>query len=324
MRVCVVGAGAIGCYLGARLGAAGCEVSALARGPTLAALRQHGMRLACRETGQELAIPVQASACPHELGPQDVVVVAVKGTALHTVARDVVPLLGRGTIVIPAMNGVPWWFFTAFGGMHRGLQLTCLDPDGLIRDCIPFVAIVASVVYPNCERRAPGYAQHNFGKRIVLGAPAEACAGRAEEMVSLFTRAGFDAALSCDLYSDIWNKAVGNSVMNPVAALTGATCDCILEDPSLSAVCHAMMQEAIDIGSTIGCEHLLSADEQIGFARSMGRFTPSMLQDVQAGNVLEIEPLTGVMSEIGHAVGVDTRRIDALLGLARVFAKTKG
>jgi 2-dehydropantoate 2-reductase len=276
------------------------------------------------ETGQELAIPVKASACPQDLGTQDVIVIAVKGTALREVAHHIPPLLGRKTSVVPAMNGVPWWFFTAFGGVHRGLRLTRLDPDRIIPECIPFNAIVGCVVYPNCERRAPGYSQHNFGRRIALGAPTAASSQRAADMVSLFARAGFDAVASHDLYSDIWNKAVGNSVMNPVAAVTGATCDRILDDPDLSAFCQAVMQEAIDIGSTIGCENLLSAGEQLGFARSLGRFTPSMLQDAQAGNVLEIDPLTGVMSEIGRAVGVKTSRIDALLGLARVFAKTNG
>jgi 2-dehydropantoate 2-reductase len=324
VRVCIVGAGAIGCYLGVMLASAGCRVSALARGETLAALRQHGMRLSRAGFPDPITVGVAVADDPRALGPQDLVVVSVKGTSLREVAGAIPPLLHQRTLVLPAMNGVPWWFFSNFGPSCRGLVSSTLDRDGTISRRIPVASVLGAVVFPNCERRSPGYAQHNFGDRIILGAQAEGAQSSMTDVITWFARAGLNAVTSADIHSDIWNKAVGNCVMNPVSAVTGATCDEILDDPALRDFCQAAMQELVDLGKSVGCDRLLSADDQIHSVRRMGKFKTSMLQDVESGNQLEIDPLTGVMSEIGRALGKATPRIDSLLEVARAFGRAKG
>ncbi|MCW8200274.1 2-dehydropantoate 2-reductase [Verminephrobacter aporrectodeae subsp. tuberculatae] len=211
-----------------------------------------------------------------------------------------------------------------FPGPCQGLALYAVDPGGKISEKIPLDSIVGSVIFPNCEKREPGVSQHNFGNRIILGEPSRRLTNRVEKLVSLFSQAGLDAHLSQDIHSDIWNKAVGNMVMNPVSALTGATCDRILDDPDLRNFCLCVMRQAVDIGKKIGCDNLFSADEQMQLTRKMGKFKTSMLQDMEAGRRLEIDSLIGVVSEIGRAIHADTDRIDSLLGLVRVFGLARG
>jgi 2-dehydropantoate 2-reductase len=319
MRVCIVGAGAIGIHIGAMLGMASCEITVLARGETLDAIRRNGIGLV-RNSGQ-VSVPARASDDPAELGRQDIVIISIKGSAVAQVAQYLAPLLRPDTKVITAMNGVPWWFFSGFGGQYRGLHLRSVDPHGALSANVPFESIIGSVIFPNCERIAPGVSRHNFGSRIVFGSPAGKAIG---DIVALFRRAGFDASRSDDIHSDIWNKAVGNMVMNPVSALTGATCDAILDDPDLRAFVQSMMHEAVLIGERIGCANLMSSDRQIQFTQKMGKFKTSMLQDAEAGRPLEIDQLIAVVAEIGHAVGVTTRQIDALLAMVRVFGRAHG
>ncbi|MES2183189.1 MAG: 2-dehydropantoate 2-reductase, partial [Pseudomonadota bacterium] len=225
-RVCIVGAGAIGGFLGTRLAAAGqAQVSALARGATLDALRTHGWRMATADG--VVHAPARASSDAAELGPQDLVVIAVKGPALTQVARDIAPLLGPQTLVMPAMNGVPWWFCQGVPGFPGG-ALPSVDPGGEIGAAIPFAQVLGCVVHASTSAPEPGLVQHKMGQGLLVGEARGGKSARAQRVVELLAHAGFDATESADVRYDIWYKLWGNMTMNPVSALTGATGDRIL------------------------------------------------------------------------------------------------
>ena len=322
MKVCLYGVGAIGGFIGARLAAAGgCHVSAVARGATLDALRRHGLRL--REGGALVTAPVQASDDPASLGPQDLVLVAVKAPALGEVARRIGPLLGPRTIVVPAMNGVPWWF--AAGAPALGTEpLHSVDPGGRIAAAIPLARVIGCVVHASTFCPEPGLVEHVMGRGLIVGEPPGGSSDRVQALVELLRGAGFDASASADVRLDIWYKLWGNLTMNPISALTGATVDRVLDDPLARAFCTAAMGEAAAVGQRIGCAISQSAEDRHAITRRLGAFKTSMLQDVQAGRPTELDALVTVVREIGLRVGVATPSIDALLGLARVHARMHG
>ena len=322
MRVCIYGAGAIGAFIGAELAASGCEVSAVARGATLAALRKHGMRL---QFGDRLvAEPVRAEEDPAALGAQDLVVIAVKAPALGSVARCMAPLIGSSTMVLTAMNGVPWWFFDGFGGDFAGTQLTSIDPDGGIAAAIPAPHVIGCVVHATCAVVEPGLARHGFGNRLIVGEPAGGESPRVQQLAALLRKAGFETEISQRIQNDIWYKLWGNMTMNPVSAITGATSDRVLDDPLVKAFCHAVMREAAAVGARIGCPIAQTPEERNVVTRKLGSFKTSMLQDVEAGKAVEIDALVGVVREIGARVGLATPNLDALFGLARLHARMHG
>ena len=322
MRVCIAGVGAIGGFLGTRLGAAGHEVSALARGATLEALRRHGLRL--DQGGERIAAPVRAEEDAAKLGAQDLVVVAVKGPALGAIAPRIAPLLGAETIVLPAMNGVPWWFFDGLPGPFAGTRLESIDPGGAIAAAIPVRHVAGCVVHASCSTPEPGLVRHAMGAGLIVGEPAGGRSARVERLVGELARAGFDAKLAERIQQDVWYKLWGNMTINPVSALTGATADRILDDPLVRNFCSAAMGEAAAIGAKIGCAVTQSAEERHAVTRKLGAFRTSMLQDAEAGRPMEIDVLLTAVREIGAKVGVATPNIDALLGLARLFARVKG
>jgi 2-dehydropantoate 2-reductase len=327
MKVAIYGAGAIGGLIGARLAAAGCDVGAVARGATLAALQQHGLRVQGEHdaTGAPAAgAPVRAVDDPAALGVQDVVVVAVKATALGEIAPRIAPLLGEHTIVISAMNGVPWWFFERDGIPFAGTRLQAIDPDGAIARAIPARHVLGCVVHLASSSPAPGVIKRGFGNRLILGEPAGGASERLDAIVALLCRAGFDAEASADIRTDIWYKLWGNMTMNPVSALTGATGDRILDDPLVAQFCLDAMQEAAAIGARIGCPIEQSGEDRMAVTRKLGAFRTSMLQDAEAGKALEIDALVGAVREIGALAGVATPSIDCLFGLVRLFARTRG
>ncbi len=321
MKVAIYGAGAIGGLIGARLAAAGCEVGAVARGATLAALQAHGLRL---QTGDTVnAFPVRAEQDPAALGVQDVVVIAVKATALADVAARIAPLLGLQTLVVSAMNGVPWWFFCGDGLAYGGTRLQSLDPDGALLHAIPAHRIVGCVVHLSSSCPQPGLVRLGFGNRLILGEPGGGRSPRVEALVALLQRAGFEAEASADIRTDIWYKLWGNMTINPVSALTGATADRILDDPLVRGYCLAAMREAAAIGERIGCPITQSGEDRMEVTRQLGAFKTSMLQDAEAGRALEIDALVTAVQEIGRLVGVATPTIDSLLGLARLFGRVR-
>ena len=323
MKVCIVGAGAIGGFLGARLAASGgSEVSALARGATLEALRTHGWRL--HQGGTRVQTPAQASDSAADLGEQDVVVIAVKGPALTTVANGIAPLIGSQTIVLPAMNGVPWWFFDGVPGPYAGIRLETVDPGGAIGRAIPTASVIGCVVHISAATLAPGVVAHGLGERLIVGEIDGRESARLAQLVQLFSRAGITMKASSRIRNDIWYKLWGNLTMNPVTALTGATGDRVLDDPLVRAFCVAAMEEAATIGRRIGCDVGQTPEDRHVITRKLGAFRTSMLQDVEADRPLEIDAIVGAVREIGVKVGVATPNVDALLGLIRLFARVRG
>jgi 2-dehydropantoate 2-reductase len=320
--VCVVGAGAVGTFLGVHLSRAGAEVSALARGATAVALRAHGFRF--EEAGALLTAKVRVAEDPAALGPHDLVVLAVKGPSLPGVADKVRPLLGPETVVLTAMNGVPWWFFHGLGGPHDGAAVRSVDPEGSIAAAIPLRHVLGCVVHATCSVREPGLVRHGFGRGLIIGEPAGVVSDRVSRLAERLTAAGFETTVSKRIQDDVWYKLWGNMTMNPMSALTGATCDRLLDDSLLERFTLAIMAEAAAIGERIGCPIRQSGEERNAVTRKLGAFKTSMLQDVEAGRPLEIDGLLTAVSEIGLRVGVATPATDALLGLTRVFAAGRG
>jgi 2-dehydropantoate 2-reductase len=322
VKIAVYGAGAIGGLIAARLALAGCDISVVARGTTLTALQQHGLRL---ETDEKVVgIPVRAVQSPQELGVQDIVVLAVKSPALSQVAAQIAPLLGPSTSVITAMNGIPWWFFQGRDVRYHGIRLQALDPDGNLAIAIPVRHVVGCVVHLSSACSAPGLVRLGFGNRLILGEPDGRMSERLAAIVGLLRQASFDAEASAAIRTDIWYKLWGNMTMNPVSALTGATSDKILDDPLVRRFCLDVMYEAAAIGAEIGCPIVQSGEERMEVARKLGSFKTSMLQDAEAGKALEIDALVTVVHEIGKLVGIATPNIDCLLGLVRLFGQTRG
>jgi 2-dehydropantoate 2-reductase len=323
MKVCVVGAGAIGGLIGARLAAAGqCQVSAVARGATLEALQRQGWRL--KLNGELLLAPLAGAGRTADLGPQDLVLIAVKGPAMGEVARQIAPLLGPETLVLPAMNGVPWWFCRGLPGPAAGMALRSVDPDGAVAGAIAPERVIGCVVHASASVSEPGMVEHHKGHGLVIGEPGGAPMERTRRVAALLSGAGFDVTLSERIHYDIWYKLWGNLTTNPVSALTGATADRIIDDPLVKAFCIAAMTEAARIGERIGCKVDQTPEERHELTRKLGAFKTSMLQDAEAGKPLELDAIVGAVRELGERVGVPTPSIDALFGLTRLFARVKG
>jgi len=321
-KVCIYGAGAIGGWIGVQLARAGCEVSVVARGTTLAALQGNGLRLQSGE--QRFQADVRASADPAQLGVQDLVVVAVKAPAMADVAHAIGPLLGPETIVLTAMNGVPWWFFEGFGGRFQGTRLRAVDPEGAIARAIPGRHIVGCVVHASCSLLEPGFVKQHFGNKLIIGEPSGEQTPRVQALAALLAQAGFETVLSEQIQRDAWYKLWGNMTVNPVSAMTGATADRVLDDDLVRGFISRVMLEAREIGARIGIPIEQQPEDRHQVTRKLGAFKPSMLQDVEAGKPVELDALVTVVKELGEVTGVATPFTDALLGLARLHARERG
>lgn len=324
LKVAIVGVGAIGglCagWLG-RLPAGRVELSALARGRTLQLLQTQGLQL--EQGGRTECLPLRASADPLDLGAQDLVIVAVKAPALPGVAPLVRALLHERTRVLVAMNGVPWWFFDGLGGACDGLALQSVDPEGRIAALIPSAQVIGGVVHASATTPEPGRVRHVGGNGLIIGRPAGGSDVELEQIGALLGDSGWAVTVSARIQQDIWFKLWGNMTMNPVSALTGATCDRILDDPLARAFCSAVMLEAREIGARIGCGIDQQPDDRHAVTRKLGAFRTSMLQDLDGGRPLEIDALVGVVREIGLHLGLATPNIDALYGLVRLLAQSR-
>ncbi len=322
MKVCIVGAGAIGGFLGTRLAASGAaEVSVLARGSTLAALRTHGWRLL--QNGALLTTPAHASDSATELGVQDVVFIAVKGPALPSLAPALKPLIGPDTLVVPAMNGVPWWFSGTIPALGDA-PLESVDPGGHTAQAIPLPQVIGCVIHASTATSEPGLTTHRIGQGLIVGEAAGGASERVRRLGEVLARAGFEVTCSPRVRYDIWYKLWGNMTANPVSALTGATMDRILDDDLVRKFCTDAMREAAAIGEKIGCGVNQTPDDRHVITRKLGAFKTSMLQDAEAGRMIELDSIVGAAREIGQRVGVPTPTIDALFGLTRLFGRVHG
>jgi len=322
MKICILGAGAIGGFIGTRLAVKEqCVVSAIARGATLQALRTRGWRL--QQGGELLQAEANASDRPEELGVQDVVVIAVKGPALSAVAQNIAPLLGPQTIVLPAMNGVPWWFAQGLSGLGEQ-PLQSVDHGGRIAQHIPLAHVVGCVVHASTYTSEPGFVQHKMGQGLIIGEPSGEATDRTRRLGALLGDAGFDVTVSSNIRYDIWYKLWGNMTVNPISAITGATVDRMQADPLVLNFCSAAMREAAAIGKHIGCEVTQTPEDRHQITRKLGAFKSSMLQDVEAGRPIELDSIVGAVQEMGVRLGLATPNVDALLGITRLFGRVHG
>jgi 2-dehydropantoate 2-reductase len=317
----VVGAGAIGGFIAARLAASGtCELSVLARGATLKALRERGLQL--QQATGSTDVRVNAVEDPSALAPQDLIIVAVKSQALPQVADAVSQMLHTDSIVLPAMNGVPWWF--GHGTELGDAPIRSVDPDGAIAQAIAMRHVLGCVVHASCQSPQPGVVRHVMGQGLIVGEPAGGESARSTQVAALLREAGFEATVSQQVRYDIWYKLWGNLTMNPVSALTGATIDRLLADPLVREYCSAAMREAAAIGERLGCSVTQSPEDRHAVTAKLGAFKTSMLQDAEAGRPIEIDAIVGAVQEIGTRLSIATPTIDSLLGLARLFGRRHG
>jgi 2-dehydropantoate 2-reductase len=321
MNVCIVGAGAIGGWIGTRLASTGVPVSALARGATLAALKKQGWRL--RSADGELNAPVAVvSDKAQDIGVQDLIVVAVKAQSLPAVVDAIKAMIGPNTMVMPAMNGVPWWFCREQAGF--GETLASVDPDGKINTAIPYETIVGCVVHGATLTPEPGLVEHRAGNKLLIGEPGGGQSDRAVVIGNMLSEAGFEAPVSNDIRYDTWYKLWGNLTMNPVSALTLSPMDKMLEDPLVRAFCSRAMLEAQEIGRRIGCTIDETPEARHQVTAKLGGFKTSMLQDLEAGKQLELDAIVTAVRDIAQQLQLETPAIDSLLGLTRLMAKNRG
>ncbi|WP_339692070.1 2-dehydropantoate 2-reductase [uncultured Parasphingorhabdus sp.] len=316
MRIGVAGAGAIGGWVAAKFSGAGHEVSLLARGTTLDAVRDRGLIL--REGDVEQSYRMFAADSPAALGEQDILFIAVKAQSLPALAPELSKMVGTSTTIVPLLNGVPWWF------MGADQPLGSVDPEGQIRAALPEDQITGAVVHAAAFCPEKGIVQLRLADRLILGAPSLDGADRAEAVVKVAAEAGIPAVLSESIRQEIWYKLWGNMTVNPISALTLATADRILDDELVSNFILSVMSEANAIGEKIGCPIEQSGEERNQLTRKLGAFRTSMLQDTEAGRSIELDALLGAPLEIAAGLGVSTPNLDALFGLARLMGESRG
>lgn len=321
MKVGIVGAGAIGTWIAATVAEASNEVSVLARGKNVVAIRENGVRVDFADRNIQANVTVSDDAA--ELGPQDIVIFAVKGLSLMSAAQSAQGMIGPETLIIPAMNGVPWWFLENAPEPFSGKPLLSVDSADSIPTLLPSEQVIGCVVHASCYMIAPGHVRHVMGDGIILGEVVSSGKSRVDEIAAMLSGAGFSAKVSDNIRQDIWYKLWGNMTMNPISALTGATCDIILDDPESQSFATMIMNEAAQIGGACGCPIEQSAEDRHAVTRKLGAFKTSMLQDAEAGRPLEYESLLAAPQEIARMAGIATPALDGLLGLIRAHEKAR-
>ena len=322
MKVCIFGSGATGGYLGVELARAGAEVSLVARGAHLEAIRRNGLKLLI--DGEERVAHAPATDDPKELGPQDYVIVGLKAHSIPGAVDKIAPLLGNDTAVVTASNGIPYWYFHDHGGPFRNSILQTVDPDGKQWQVLKPERAIGCIVYPATEVVEPGVVKHVYGNKFPLGEPSGERTERVERLSQLMTAAGLDAPVLDRIRDEIWLKLWGNLCFNPISALTHATLDVIASDPGTRAVAKAMMTEAQQIAETFGVRFRVDIERRINGAGRVGAHKTSMLQDLERGRPMEIDALVAVIQEMGQLTGVPTPTLDTVLALVRQRAKVAG
>ena len=321
MRICIYGAGAIGGYLGVQLALAGQDVTLIARGPHLQAMRENGLKLLI--DGEERVAHPFCTDDPSEAGPQDYLIVTLKAHSAPAIVEPMQPLLGPDTAVVTAVNGVPWWYFYELDGRWRDRRLETVDPGGLQWDGIGPERAIGCVVYPATEVVEPGVIQHLDGNRFTLGEPSGEKTERVKALASALIAAGFRAPVR-RIRDEIWVKLWGNLSFNPISALTLETLDTVATDPGTRAVSKAMMLEAKAIGDELGVRFPVDVERRIDGAAAVGSHRTSMLQDLERGRPMEIDAVVSAVQEMGRLVGEPTPTIDVVLALVRQRARVAG
>jgi 2-dehydropantoate 2-reductase len=322
VKICIVGAGAIGGFLGVRLAEAGHDVSLLARGNHLAAIRDNGATLV--DQRGETVVQVSASDDPADFGPQDFVVITLKTPSLPAVVPNLTPLLGGDTAVVSAMNGIPWWFCEHLAGPLKGHRLRAVDPDGRLATALPAGRIIGCVVHAGASVSEPGVIRHAAGDLFIIGEPDGITKTRTTALGDAITGAGLTGRVTEAIHQEIWLKLIGNMGMGPISALTKLTLSGVANDPDARSIAVAMMEEAIAIGEQVGLHMDMSAEERVELGAQLGDFKPSILQDLEKGRPMEIDALIGVVAEMGELAKVPTPTIDTVLALQRAQARFAG
>jgi 2-dehydropantoate 2-reductase len=322
MKVCVVGAGAIGGYLGAKFSRAGADVSLVARGAHLAAMREHGVRILADD--DEFVVHPRCTDDPAELGPQDYVVVALKAHSVPGCVDMMQPLLGNDTAIVTAVNGIPYWYFHDHGGAFAGKTLETVDPGAKQWKRLRPERAIGCVVYPATEVVEPGVIKHIYGDKFPIGEPSGERSERIERLAQLMESAGLKAPIRDNIRDEIWLKLWGNLCFNPISALTHATLDVIAHDPATRAVARAMMLEAKAIGDKLGVHFRVDVERRIDGAGGVAGHKTSMLQDLERQRPMEIDPLVTVVQEMGRLTEVPTPTIDTVLALVQQRARVAG
>jgi len=322
MKICVFGAGAIGGYMGAKLAEAGADVSLVARGPHLAAMREKGLTLI--EGGKTRTFEVTATDDPAELGPQDYVIVTLKAHSVPPVVEKMQPLIGNGTTIVSGVNGVPWWYFHKIGGPLEGTRLETVDPGNAQWNGFGPDRVLGCVVYPAADVVEPGTVRHIEGNRFSLGEPDGSRSERAQRLGEALGKAGLKAPVRPRLRDEIWVKLWGNLSFNPISALTLATLDVLTTDEGTREVCRNMMLEAQAIGEKLGVKFPIDVDRRIEGGREVGAHRTSMLQDLESGRPMEIDALVGSVQELGRLTETPTPTIDVVLALVKLRARVAG
>jgi len=322
MKVCVFGAGAIGGYMATALVEGGADVSIVARGPHLAAIKDKGLRI--QIGGQEKSYSVQASDNASDLGEQDYVIIALKAHSVPPIVEKLSPLIGSKTAIVTAMNGVPWWYFHDLAGDYQNKQLETVDPGGKQWSLLGPERAIGCVVYPACEIEEPGLIRHIDGNRFTLGEPSGEKTDRATAISKAMIAGGLKAPVRPKIRDEIWVKLWGNLCFNPVSALTGMTLEEMATEPTIRALCRSMMLEAQEIGEKLGVRFAIDVDKRIDGAKAVGAHKTSMLQDLELGRPMEIDALVAAVQEMGQLVGTPTPNIDTVLALVQQRAKKAG
>ncbi len=324
MRICVVGAGAIGGLMGVKLALAGEDVTLIDVGAHLEAIKKNGLKLVMHDGAELVARDVKATDDMSEAGPQDVVIIAVKAYQIATLARDMRALFGPETAVVTIQNGIPWWYFQKHGGEYDGRRLEAVDPTGEIEANIEAERIVGCVVYPAGAVIAPGVVHHVEGNRFPVGELDGSQSERVERFSQALTNAGFKSYVLDNIRSEIWLKVWGNLSFNPISALAHATLVDICQFPETRELAANMMAEAQAIAEKLGITFRHTIERRIAGAEDVGKHKTSMLQDVEAGNALEVEALVGAVVEIGRLTQTPTPCIDAVYACVKLLNKTMG
>lgn len=321
MKIAIIGAGAIGGYVGVKLALAGEDVTFIARGPSLDAIRERGMKLVMSDRSEHVASRVKATDDYAATGPQDIVILAMKAHQVEAIASDIPKLYGPDTVVVTMQNGVPYWYFHEHGGDLAGTVVRSVDPSGRIGKAIPPERVIGCVVYPACELVARGVVRHIEGNRFPVGEPDNSTSTRVMRVSECFTNAGFKAPVLDDIRAEIWLKLWGNLSFNPISALTRSTLADICRHAQTRALVVAMMTEAQTIAHKLGIRFRVGLEQRVAGAEKVGGHKTSMLQDVEARRSPEIEALLGAVIELGRLTHTQTPHIDAVYALTKLLAQ---
>ena len=322
MKLAIFGAGAIGGYLAVKLQQAGADVTVIARGPHLAAMRADGLTL--KSEGQTVNVRVRATDKAEEAGPQDYVVVTLKVNGLVPAAPQIARLMGPETALVTGINGIPYWYFHGLEGPWRDRVVESVDPGGKLWQLLPPRQAIGSIVYPAAEVIAPGVIEHTYGNRFTLGEPDGTKSVRVEALSQMFVKAGLKAPVRTNIRDEMWVKLWGNLAFNPLSALTMATLDRLVLRPDLRAVARAMMEEGQAIAEALGIKFAVSIDKRIEGAGEVGVHKTSMLQDLERGRPMEIDALLGAVVELADLTQKPAPLCRAVLALVRERARQAG